>query len=317
MTAIKLALPAILGFAATVVLGHFLIKKLIEMKAAQTIRDDGPASHLKKAGTPSMGGLMFLIPWFLGGIWFLPHTLLPLLVMAGYGGIGLYDDLDKRVINKRGGLAMGKKFILEAGIGLAAGLFLLLQQSREIGFTQGIRFEAGPVLFLLFILFFLLAVTNGVNFTDGLDGLLALVTLPVFLLFGFIALDQGKGELAAFAFVAAAGLLGFMLYNRHPARVFMGDTGSLAIGALIAAFSILLKVELLLLIFGLIYWIESLSVVLQVGYFKKTGGKRIFKMAPIHHHFELSGWKETAVVWLFSGASAAACLLAWVLYQWL
>lgn len=309
---------SLIVFAATFILGVGITWRLTKLKIAQTIRDDGPESHFKKIGTPSMGGVMFLIPLVVVALLFMPGTLLPLIAMTGYGLVGLYDDLDKRVTNKSGGLSIRKKFSLEIIIGVVASLtaYLLLGNLR-IGFSQSLGIAPHPFLYTLFIVGFILAVTNGVNFTDGLDGLVTLVSIPVFILFTGIALSQGNTSIATFCILVIAALLAFLFFNIHPAKIFMGDTGSLALGAIIAGVSILLEIQFLLLVFGLIFWLESLSVVIQIIYFKITRGKRFFKMAPLHHHFELSGWKETRVVKLFSGISALSCLLAFILYSWI
>lgn len=301
---------------ATLVLGTFITARLKQLKLEQTIREDGPQSHLKKAGTPSMGGLIFLIPILLASLFYLPMTSVPLIAMLGYAVIGGYDDLEKRVIKKSGGLSIPKKFFFQVLIGvLVGGAAVILLDNRVLGFTQGLSVELHPALYTLFIIFFILSVTNGMNFTDGLDGLATLVSLPVFALFAAIALLQGNIAIAAFCGLAAAALLGFLFFNRHPAKIFMGDTGSMALGALVAGISIVLKVELLFLVFGFVYLAESVSVVLQIAWFKGTKGKRLFKMAPLHHHFELSGWAETKVVAVFTLISCGTCLLAYLLYN--
>lgn len=305
----------VLVLAVTIVLGYYVIGRLKQLKLEQTIRDDGPQTHLKKMGTPSMGGLIFLIPILIVSLFYLPMTLVPLIAMTGYAILGGYDDLEKRVVKKGGGLSIPKKLLFQILIGILVGAAaMLILDSRLIGFGNSLGITIHPVLYSLFIIFFIIAVTNGVNFTDGLDGLATLVSLPVFLLFAAVAMNQGKMAIAGFCGLIIAALLGFLFFNRHPAKIFMGDTGSMALGALIAGISIVLNIELLLLIFGFVFLVESISVVLQIGWFKLTGGKRLFRMAPIHHHFELLGWTETKVVRVFTLVSSGMSLLAYLIY---
>lgn len=310
-----LLIQALFTFFGTVILGWFVLRQLKSFKLAQTIREDGPASHLDKQGTPSMGGLMFVLPIIGLALLYLDVTLLPLVAMVGYGLIGVYDDLDKRVIKKSGGISIRRKLTLEILIGLVVSLCALYwYEGSSIGLSSRISISVHPIVFGAFVVFFLIAVTNGVNFTDGLDGLLTLVTLPVFALLAWIAHLQDNGPIMTFVLLSGVSLAAFLIFNRHPAKVFMGDTGSLFLGALIAGISIVLRVELLLLVFGLVYVLESLSVVIQIGYFRKTGGKRFFRMAPLHHHFELMGLSETKVVILFSLGSWLFCAIAGLIY---
>ncbi len=308
-------LQLIIIFIVTLVAGQFITNKLKKYKLEQTIRNDGPQTHLIKQGTPSMGGLIFLIPIIISSILYLPFSIIPLLALLGYGSIGIYDDLEKRVTKKSGGISIKKKLILEILIGLFVGIIaVIFMDNTSIGFTQHIFLDVNWFIYILFIAFFIIAVTNGTNLTDGLDGLATLTTIPIFIFFIGISILQGNYSLAQFNALIIATLLGFLIFNKHPAKIFMGDTGSLALGALVAGMSILLNVEILLLIFGFIYLIESVSVLLQVAYFKNTYGKRLFKMAPIHHHFELSGWGENKVVILFTIIAFLASALAYILY---
>lgn len=305
----------IINFVITFILGIFITRKLKEMKLEQTIRDDGPVSHLKKQGTPSMGGLIFLIPILIWALIYLPTTLVPLVALIGYAALGIYDDLDKRVVNKSGGLSVKRKFIFQVIIGIIVSLitvFFLRENAIYVG--SEITLSLNRVIYILFIIFFLIAVTNGVNFTDGLDGLVTMVTIPIIILFIVISLDKGNVEMAKFSGMVLVSLIAFLFFNFHPAKIFMGDTGSLALGALVAGIAIVLNIELLLLVFGFVYFIEVLSVMLQVGYFKMTKGKRILKMAPLHHHFELSGWSEKKVVFVFTGVSTLMSVLAYLIY---
>ena len=305
----------IVNVILTLVLGVLIKNKLKKMKLEQTIRDDGPEAHLKKRGTPSMGGLIFLIPITLIAIIYLPNTILPLIALIGYALLGIYDDIDKRVVNKSSGLSIKKKLILEIVIGIIVSIVaLFILNNNIVGLSKNLIFNIHPVFYVLFIIIFLISVTNGVNFTDGLDGLATLVTIPILILYIFISIDQGNIIMAKFSAMALASIIGFLFFNIHPAKIFMGDTGSLALGALVAAIAIVLNVEILLLIFGFVYFIEVLSVIIQIIYFKKTNGKRFFKMAPLHHHFELSGWSEVKVVTVFTIISVATSTLAYFVY---
>ena len=299
----------VLVLAVTIVLGYYVIGRLKQLKLEQTIRDDGPQTHLKKMGTPSMGGLIFLIPILIVSLFYLPMTLVPLIAMTGYAILGGYDDLEKRVVKKGGGLSIPKKLLFQILIGILVGAAaMLILDSRLIGFGNSLGITIHPVLYSLFIIFFIIAVTNGVNFTDGLDGLATLVSLPVFLLFAAVAMNQGKMAIAGFCGLIIAALLGFLFFNRHPAKIFMGDTGSLAIGGALAAMAVLTRTELLMPIIAGLFVIIAASVVLQVGWFKLTKGKRLFKMAPLQHHFELLGWAEITIVirfWIICGLCVA------------
>ena len=309
-------LKIILMLIFTLISGFYITGKLRKLNLEQTIRDDGPQSHLKKQGTPSMGGLIFLIPIILASLFYLEQAIIPIVALIGYGLIGIYDDLDKRVIKKSGGLSVKRKLLLEIIIGLLVGFVaVFLIDKNHIGLTDKLFIDANWIIYTLFIAFFIIAVTNGTNLTDGLDGLAILTTIPIFILFIGISILQGNYLLAEFNGLIIVALAGFLFFNIHPAKIFMGDTGSLALGALVAGMSIILNVELLLIVFGFIYLIESISVMLQVLYFKRTGGKRLFKMAPLHHHFELSGWNETKVVAVFTVVSFVMSGLAYMIYM--
>lgn len=310
-----LYLKLIIVFIFTLLSGLFTTVKLRKSKLEQTIREDGPQSHFKKQGTPSMGGLIFLIPIVIISLFYLTQSIIPLIALAGYGIIGIYDDLDKRVSRASGGISVKKKLSLEVIMGLIVGIIAVIYMNNtNISLTNNISINASWIVYIIFTAIFLIAVTNGVNLTDGLDGLATLTSIPIFLLFIAISIKQGNYQLAEFNALIIFALLGFLVFNLHPAKIFMGDTGSLALGALVAGMSILLNIELLLIIFGFIYLVESMSVLMQVVYFKSTGGKRLFKMAPIHHHYELSGWSEIKVVSLFTLISFVASLLAYIIY---
>jgi phospho-N-acetylmuramoyl-pentapeptide-transferase len=310
-----LYLKLILVFLFTLLSGLFITVKLRKLKLEQTIREDGPQSHFKKQGTPSMGGIIFLIPIVMLSLFYLTQSIIPLLALVGYGIIGIYDDLDKRVINSSGGLTVKKKLSLEIIMGLIIGIITVFyMDNTTISLTDSISINVNWFIYAMFIAIFLIAVTNGTNLTDGLDGLAILTAVPIFILFIAISIQQENYILAEYNALIIFALLGFLVFNIHPAKIFMGDTGSLALGALIAGMSILLNIELLLIIFGFIYVIESMSVLMQVSYFKSTGGKRLFKMAPLHHHYELLGWSETKVVSVFTLVSFIASFLAYIIY---
>lgn len=307
----------IITFLLTLVLGPILIPLLRRLKFGQTVRDDGPSSHLKKTGTPTMGGLIFLIPVVLLGIVYSPTypKILPLIfVTIGFGLIGFIDDYIKVVKKRKDGLYVKQKTL---GLLIIATAFsVYLAYFTDLGVQVRIPF-IGVInsvwFFIPFTIVYLYAVTNAVNLTDGLDGLLSGITLIIMVFFTVIAMTQSEWNyIKVFAAITAAGCLGFLAFNLHPAKVFMGDTGSLALGGAVGAIMVMMKIPFLVFIVGAIYVLEALSVVIQVASFK-TRGKRVFKMAPIHHHFELIGWKETKVVFVFWFVTLALCFLGlWI-----
>lgn len=312
---IAVAIPVIIAFLLSVALGPVIIPFLRKLKFGQTVRDDGPQSHLKKNGTPTMGGLIFLISVIVTSCIYVkdyPQIIPILFVTVGFGVIGFLDDYIKIVLKRSEGLTPSQKMfgqIVVTGV-FAVYMYKFSGISMEmiVPFFKDVTLDLGfltiPVMFLAII-----GTVNGVNFTDGLDGLATSVTVMVAIFFGVVALGVGSGVWPIACAVIGA-LVGFLLFNVHPASVFMGDTGSLALGGFVASTAYVLQMPLFIIIVGLIYLIEVLSVVIQVAYFKKTGGKRIFKMAPIHHHFELCGWSETKVVAVFSIITAILCLIA-------
>lgn len=306
--------PLIISFALSAAACPLLIPFLKRLKFGQQVRDDGPQAHLKKAGTPTMGGIAFLLAILVTGLLFAPGhpRILPVLLMTvGFGVIGFTDDYIKIVRKHSEGLNPKQK--LAAQIVLTA-LFCVYMM-RYSGFGTVIRIPfAGTEwnmgwLYVPFLFLVVLGTDNGVNFTDGLDGLCSSVTIVVALFFTWLSVKNGGGIEAVTA-AAAGALAGFLLYNHYPAKVFMGDTGSLGLGAFVASAACMLQQPLIILLVGFIYLIEVISVILQVGYFKKTHGKRLFRMAPIHHHFELGGWSEIKVVTVFTVVTAALCLVA-------
>ena len=312
MNYISIGIIMLISFILTVIITKFEIPILRE-KAGQNIREDGPQSHLSKAGTPSMGGIAIIIgaaaaaitaEIIRGGNTAL-ETAVIVLVFAGFGLIGFFDDYLKVIKKNNLGLRAYQKFGLQTVISVILAVYLA---NYTVGSTSvyipiaDIYIDFG-IWYIPFVVFVVLAMTNAVNLTDGLDGLASGVTAFVSLFFAVAGITYGIVSGAYFCSAMCGACLGFLVFNKNPAKVFMGDTGSLALGGGLAAAAIVMKLELLLPIVGLIYVIEALSVVLQGGYFKISGGKRIFKMAPIHHHFEKCGYKEVQVViafWIFS-----------------
>ena len=315
---LKLALIPVTAFIVCALLGPVLIPYLHKLKFGQSIRECGPASHMKKSGTPTMGGLMMLAALVLALLWgkFTPHVLIALVLTLGHAVIGFIDDYIKVVMKRNLGLTAKQKFLLQF---ILAGAYVYfaethLQDTSLWVPLLNINVDFGWAYYALaFIL--LVGTTNAVNLTDGLDGLVSFVSIPVTLAFAFIAYMQGMLDVSGFALGLTGACVGFLLFNRHPAQVFMGDTGSLALGGGVAALALLTHTELLLVIIGGIYVAEATSVIIQVGYFRMTGGKRFFRMAPLHHHFELGGWNEVKVVQVFTLVSVL--LSAVGLWLWL
>ncbi|CEG22394.1 Phospho-N-acetylmuramoyl-pentapeptide-transferase [Planococcus massiliensis] len=306
-----------LALLLTVVLMPIFIPLLKRMKFGQSIREEGPESHMKKTGTPTMGGLVYLIAiiatvLIVGMIAdvLTAKVFVLLLVLFGFGLIGFLDDFIKVVLKRNLGLTSLQKLIGQ--IVIAAISFFLL---NGVGFDTAVSIPFTSVslelsmVYVLFMIFWLVGFSNAVNLTDGLDGLVAGTASIAFAAYGVLAIMQDETGIAIFTFSVTGALLGFLVFNKYPAKVFMGDTGSLALGGALAMVSILLKQELLLLLIGLVFVIETLSVILQVGSFKLRK-KRIFKMSPIHHHFELSGWSEWKVVTVFWLVGLIAAVIA-------
>ena len=307
-------LPVIIAFAISAGLAPFVIPWLTRLKMSQTERIYGMESHLKKAGTPTMGGIMILIALTASTLIFAPRypAVIPVLILTlGFGIIGFVDDYLKVVKHNSDGLIAWQKLLLEFvltaifcfSLTRMPGMSLELRIPFAGGKLADIGFLAYPLLF-----FAVLGTVNAVNFTDGLDGLASSVTIVVAGFFAVASISLGAGAHPAPLAVAGA-LMGFLLYNAYPAKVFMGDTGSLALGGFVAGMAYTLKMPLFILIAGIIYLAEIVSVMMQVSYFKLTHGKRIFKMTPIHHHFEKCNWSETRIVAVFTVITALACLL--------
>lgn len=308
-------MPVLIAFAISLAGGPLIIPVLRRLKMGQTEREDGVQSHLKKAGTPTMGGIIILGSVILTSVFYIvdyPKILPILFVTVGFGLIGFLDDYLKVVLKRSDGLLPKQKMVLQFIVTAVFAYYIVkvaeIPLTILIPFSNGYYLDLGwlaiPVLF-----FAMIGTVNGTNFTDGLDGLASSVTVLVATFFTAVAIGTNSGiEPITCAVVGA--LLGFLLFNVYPASVFMGDTGSLALGGFVASTAYMLQMPLFILIVGFIYLVEVLSVIIQVTYFKKTGGKRIFKMAPIHHHFELCGWSETRVVAVFSIITALLCLVA-------
>jgi phospho-N-acetylmuramoyl-pentapeptide-transferase len=295
----------LVAFIVSAVSGKFLIPFLRRVKAGQTERDDGPQSHLGKTGTPNMGGLMIMLGLIVGGLVMAgrcPEVIPVLILTIGFGLVGFIDDYLKVVKKKSDGLSVKQKMALQIVIALLFALYVTkvnaIPLAMKVPFLAGAYLDLG-ILNIPALLFIAVATVNGTNFTDGVDGLASSVTVATALFFTIAAVFAGSGASAAGGAMIGA-LLGFLLYNAYPAKVFMGDTGSLALGGFVTAMAYLLQLPLFIPIVGFIYFIEVVSVIMQVGYFKMTHGKRIFRMAPIHHHFELGGWSEVRVVAVFT-----------------
>ena len=310
----EIVIPVIIAFAISALLGPVVIPFLRKLKVGQTERKE-LESHLKKNGTPTMGGIMILASIIITSLFYVKDypKIIPILFMTvGFGVIGFVDDYLKVVLRRSDGLLAWQKMILQI---IVTGVFAVyMVKYSGVALTMLIPFSGGKYLDLgwlaIPVLFFAVVGTvNGTNFTDGLDGLASSVTIMVATFFSVVAIGTNAG-IAPITCAVVGALLGFLLFNVYPASVFMGDTGSLALGGFVVSTAYMMQMPLFILIVGLIYLVEVLSVIIQVTYFKKTGGKRIFRMAPIHHHFELGGWSETRVVAVFSITTAILCLIA-------
>ena len=311
----KIFIPVLVSFALSAIMGPVIIPVLRNLKMGQTEREEGVKEHLKKAGTPTMGGVIILLSILITSLFYIrsnPQIIPVLFVTIGFGLIGFLDDYLKVVMKRSDGLFPKQKMALQIIVTAIFAYYLVkvagISLKMLVPFSGGRYLDLGwlaiPVLF-----FAVIGTVNGVNFTDGLDGLASSVTVLVATFFTVVAIGTKSGIEPVTGAVVGA-LLGFLLFNVYPASVFMGDTGSLALGGFVASAAYMLQMPLFIIIVGLIYLVVVLSVIIQVTYFKKTGGKRIFKMAPIHHHFELCGWSETRVVAVFSIITALLCMVA-------
>lgn len=310
-------LNLLITFGITIILGIIIVPKLKKLHIGQIVREDGPREHLKKSGTPTMGGIILLIALALmlaANIVKYHILILPLVLILGFGIVGFIDDYKKLVLKNTEGLSPLKKII---GLFIVSSIFIVLYLNVfKLSTDIIIPFVDQPYTmslgaFVLFTMFILLGTSNAVNLTDGLDGLASGVVAIIMTFFTIIAIKNQDQSMVILGACCTGTCLGFLLFNSYPAHVFMGDTGSLALGGAVAAIAILLKMPIYLAIVAIVCIIDTLSVILQVVYFKITKGKRLFKMAPFHHHLELSGMKETKVVTLFWVLTTIACFIAY------
>ncbi len=311
----------LVAFLISMLQGPILIPILHKLKFGQNIREDGPKSHRIKAGTPTMGGLIFIVTTAITMVIMNSNNILKdknvvfaFVCFFSFGVIGFLDDALKIIHKKNEGLTTKQKAFLQLIVSFVIAIYAYFNIGTDIYIPfLKISCRLNPVVYILFVVFYFVAVTNGVNLTDGLDGLATSITLLVMTFFAMVCFAWHNYELAIFCSILAGSLLGFLKYNAFPAQIFMGDTGSLALGGAVASVALILKLPLLVIIVGGIYVLEVVSVIIQVTYFKLTG-KRFFKMAPIHHHFEQLGWHETKVVSVFSIATVILCLISFLAF---
>ena len=313
----------ITGLAAAILtggIGYALIPMLRALKAGQSIREEGPTWHNTKAGTPMMGGLMFILAAIVCLLLSIPgmvdgSVFFVLGLGLCFGLVGFLDDFFKLKYKRNLGLTAIQKALLQMAV---SALFVYLLYKRGILTCDvyipffNVRFYLHPIAYIFFAMFVMVGGVNSVNLTDGLDGLCASVTVPVMVFFTAAAVALKKFDLALLPACLTGGLIAYLFYNWHPAKVFMGDTGSLFLGGVVTGLAFALDMPLILILVGFVYICETLSDIIQVAYFKISHGKRVFKMAPIHHHFEMCGWKEVKIVVVFAGISIAMCALAWL-----
>jgi len=314
-------LSFIVAFGAAAIAGLILVPLLRRLKAGQMIRTDGPTWHMSKQGTPSMGGLMFILAIIIailvaGGeqlkLGNSAHLVVFLFALV-FGVIGFIDDFQKLRHKANEGLTAIQKFLLQLAAAVVFTIWL-----RKIGYLTpnlylpffNVELALPWVVYMVFAAFVMVGTVNAVNLTDGVDGLATGVTIPVALFYMAVSSWYGRNDVAILAAALAGGLFAFLIYNFHPAKVFMGDTGSLFLGGMVCGLAFALNIPMVIPIIGLVYVAEVVSDIIQVVYFKKTGGKRFFRMAPLHHHLELGGWSEVKLFCVFSGMTAVLCLLA-------
>ena len=315
----RVLVTAAAGGVLSGLIGILLLPVLRALKAGQSIREVGPTWHNSKAGTPMMGGLFFIFGAILCVVGNLAimvdYTVLYVLALSlCFGLIGFLDDFCKAKYKRNLGLTSIQKALLQMAV---SAIFVYLLYKQDPGKCNiyipfvNTHLELHPLLYVFFSMFVMIGCDNAVNITDGVDGLCGSVTLPVMIFFTAAAIAMGKYDLAILPAALVGGLIAYLFFNWHPAKVFMGDTGSLFLGGAVCALAFALDMPVILILVGFVYIIETLSVILQVTYFKLTHGKRIFKMSPIHHHFEMCGWKEVKIVLIFTAVSALMCGLAW------
>ncbi len=308
----ELTFTAMIGFLIVIILGPIFIPMLARFKFGQTVRDEGPQSHLAKNGTPTMGGVMMIVAILITGLTratISKGLIVGLICIVGFGFVGFLDDFIKIKMKRSLGLKAYQKIILQFALALYIAYY---QYSASPSATQLVIPFTNHIInlgiwYIPFMMIFIIGTVNAVNLTDGLDGLASGVTLIVSCFFVLFAVSISNSDVAILAAATAGACLGFLGFNSYPAKVFMGDTGSMALGGAVVAFATLTNSPLLIVIVGFIYLAEALSVMIQVTYFKLTNGKRIFKMAPLHHHFEQCGWPETRVVFIFWIATVVLC----------
>lgn len=308
----ELTFTAMIGFLIVIILGPIFIPMLARFKFGQTVRDEGPQSHLAKNGTPTMGGVMMIVAILITGLTratISKGLIVGLICIVGFGFVGFLDDFIKIKMKRSLGLKAYQKIILQFALALYIAYY---QYSASPSATQLVIPFTNHIInlgiwYIPFMMIFIIGTVNAVNLTDGLDGLASGVTLIVSCFFVLFAVSISNSDVAILAAATAGACLGFLGFNSYPAKVFMGDTGSMALGGAVVAFATLTNSPLLIIIVGFIYLAEALSVMIQVTYFKLTNGKRIFKMAPLHHHFEQCGWPETRVVFVFWIVTVVLC----------
>lgn len=315
----RIVVTALTGCVLSAVLGRFLLPVLRALKAGQSIRSIGPTWHNSKAGTPLMGGLMFIASVVICLAVNLPTTydysaFYALGVSLCFGMVGFLDDLCKVRFKRDLGLTALQKILLQMAVS-AIYLYVLYKEGilscdLYVPFFN-VSFSVHPMLYIFFAMFVMVGCDNAVNLTDGVDGLSSSVTLPVMIFFTGTAYAMGREDLALLPAALVGALIAYLFYNFHPAKVFMGDTGSLFLGGVVCSMAFALDMPLVLILVGFVYLVETLSDIIQIVYFKVTHGKRFFKMAPLHHHFEKCGWNEEKIVFVFAGVSTLMCLLAW------
>ena len=316
----RILVTALVGAVLSGGIGYLLLPVLRALKVGQSIREIGPTWHNYKAGTPMMGGLMFIFASIIVLLCNLPvmadYSVFYVLILSlCFGFVGFLDDYAKLKKKQNEGLTSIQKFLLQMAV---SALFLYIMYRSGSMSTElyipflNVSIALHPIVYIFLSMFIMVGCDNAVNLTDGVDGLSSSVTLPVMVFFTAAAVKQGKYDLALLPASLVGGLIAYLFYNWHPAKVFMGDTGSLFLGGVVCALAFALDMPLILIFVGFVYICETLSVILQVGYFKLTHGKRLFKMAPIHHHFEKCGWKEEKIVIVFAAVSAIMCLIGWL-----
>ena len=315
----RIWITVLAGGILSALIGVLLLPVLRALKAGQSIREVGPTWHNNKAGTPMMGGLFFILGTIICVVGnlaiMLDYTVLYVLALSlCFGLIGFLDDFCKAKYKRNLGLTSIQKALLQMAV---SAIFVYLLYKQDPGKCNiyvpfvDTYLQLHPLLYVFFSMFVMIGCDNAVNITDGVDGLCGSVTLPVMIFFTAVAVAMGKYDLAILPAALVGGLIAYLFFNWHPAKVFMGDTGSLFLGGAVCALAFALDMPLILILVGFVYIIETLSVILQVSYFKITHGKRIFKMSPIHHHFEMCGWKEVKIVLVFTAVSALMCVIAW------